>query len=130
MNYLIIVSNSNVHLFGHLLLRVCITVLTLWLNSGTSPWSLMLASSYLHVIFKFLAVNVIVNRADFFVKIFWQIFSSCISCFQVCLCWISLTLHLQISCNPRYPWLFWLISIHFHSDTRQKAWIYIYAKYS
>lgn len=104
-NYAIIMSISDVHLFGHLLLRVPITVLTLQLNSRTSLLSPVLASSYLHIIFKFLAVNVNVNRAEFFAQIFWQIFRRCISRFQVCLGWISLTLHLSMSCNLRYSLL-------------------------
>ena len=83
MNYLIIVSISDVHLFGHLLLRVSIAVLTLQLNSGTTPLSPMLASSYLHIAFNSLAVDVNVNRAEFFVKNFWQFFSGRISYFQV-----------------------------------------------
>lgn len=38
-----------------------------------------MVSNSSHTVFKFLAVNVNVNRAEFFVKKFWQILSGCFS---------------------------------------------------
>lgn len=68
MNYLIIVSISDVHLFGHLLLRVPYHCSNLTANFRNNTLSPVLAASHLHIVFKFLAVNVNVNRAEFFVK--------------------------------------------------------------
>lgn len=63
-------SIPDVHLFGHLLLRVPITVVTSQLNSGTFSLSPVLASSSLHIISQFLAANPNVSRDEFFLANF------------------------------------------------------------
>lgn len=128
MNYLIIVSISDVHLFGHLSLSVPYHCSNLIANFRSNPLSPVLAASYLHIVFKFLAVNVNVNRAEFLVKKsgkFLVVVFLALRYVWFERVWPYIFRCPAISGIHSCPWLFWLRSTPFHSDTSQKVWLFL-----